>query len=198
MPRALCYCAGALLSGAAGQTQHRARKSSATRSRCFTGTVAPSATYSESLELILHFLALISGTKVNWDNSEFTPISLRGWFKNTCNVSFKIISFDWKYLEMFLSTGFKRCHFFMNAETLINQIPKALTQLSGLQLFLFLLLLLMKINAIKKIPAALLNCILSSLPPDSPTRCFTMLDTGLFTLFSRECRAKPWLGTTNL
>lgn len=154
MPRALCYCPGALLSGAAGQTQHRARKSSATRGRCFTGTVAPSATYSESLELILHFLALISGTKVNWDNSEFTPISLRGWFKNTCNVSFKIISFDWKYLEMFLSTGFKRCHFFMNAETLINQIPKALTQLSGLQLFLFLLLLFVKINAIKKNPSS--------------------------------------------
>lgn len=81
------------------------------------------------------FLALISGTKVNWDNSEFTPISLRLWFKNTCNVRFKIISFDWKYFEMFLSTGFKRCHFFMNAEMLINKIPKALTQLSGLQLF---------------------------------------------------------------
>lgn len=130
--------------------RHRAWKSSAVHDRCFTGIVAPSATYSESLELTLHFLALISGTKVNWDNSEFTPISLRGWFKNTCNVSFKIISFDWKYLEMFLSTGFKRCHFFMNAESLINKIPKALTQLSGLQLFLFLLLRFVKINAIKK------------------------------------------------
>lgn len=152
---------------------------------CFTDNVAPLVTYSESLELTLQFLALISGTKVNWDNSEFTPISLRVWFKNTCYVSFKIISFDWKYLEMFLSTGFKRCHFFMNAEMLINKIPKALTQLSGLQLFLFLLLWFVKINAIKKIPAVLLNCILSSLPPDSLTRCFMMLDTGLFALGGR-------------
>lgn len=130
--------------------RHRAWKSSVVHGHCFTGTVVPSATYLESLELILHFLALISGTKVNWDNSEFTPNSRRSWFKNTCNVSFKISSFDLKYLEMFLSTGFKRCHFFMNAETLINKIPKALTQLSGLQLFLFLLLRFVKINAIKK------------------------------------------------
>lgn len=107
---------------------------------CCAGTDTASATYSESLELTLHFLALISGSEVNWDNSEFTPISLRGWFKNTCNVSLKIISFDWKYLEMFLSAGFKRCHFFMNAETLINKIPKALTQLSQL-LFFFLIII---------------------------------------------------------
>lgn len=145
-----CYCTGALLRGASGQSQAEGMK----KLSCFTGIVAPSATYSESLELTLQFLALISGTKVNWDNSEFTPISLRVWFKNICNVSFKIISFDWKYLEMFLSTGFKRCHFFMNAETLINKIPKALTQLSGLQLFLFLLLWFVKINAIKKNPSS--------------------------------------------
>lgn len=110
-------------------------ESSAVHGCCLPGTGAPSAICSESSELTLHLLALISGSKVNWDNSEFTPLSLRGWFKNTCNVSLKIISFDWKYLEMFLSTGFKRCHFFMNAETLINKIPKALTQLSQLQLF---------------------------------------------------------------
>lgn len=163
----------------------------------FAGTGAPSATYSESLELTLHFLALISGSEVNWDNLEFTPVSLRGWFKNTCNVSLKIISFDWKYLEMFLSAGFKRCHFFMNAETLINKILKALTQLSQLQFFFFLLQF-MKINAIKKkIPADLLNHILNSLPPDGLTRCFTMLEAVLLALFSKDRQAKPWLSTAN-
>jgi len=45
----------------------------------------------------------------------------------------------------------------MNAETLINKIPKALTQLSGLQLFLFLLLRFVKINAIKKNPSSSLK-----------------------------------------
>lgn len=102
-----CYCAGALPRGASGQTQAQGMK----KLSCFTNIVAPSATYWESLELTLQFLALISGTKINWDNSEFTPISLKVWFKNTCNVSFKIISFDWKNLEMFLSPGFKRFHF---------------------------------------------------------------------------------------
>lgn len=41
----------------------------------------------------------------------------------------------------------------------------------------------------KKIPAALLNCILSSLPPDSLTRCFTMLDTVLFAPGGRLSKA---------
>lgn len=36
------------------------------------------------------------------------------------------------------------------------------------------------VNAIKKIPAALLNCMPTSLLPDTSTRCFIMLDTRPF------------------